>query len=278
MYQWYSWLILFSQIVYKRYASLFFCCAVDDSDNELLTLEIIHRYVEILDKYFGSVCELDIIFNFEKAYYILDEFILAGSSDPDRLGRGALNGIDSVCEFQGRYKSLLRKKCCKRWSLPTPCRRNIRKPKLPGVFSKTLDLHEIFTMLSIAPCGAANFVHILAAQNVETLYLSQYSCSSLTLFWIYTSIRRAAQRVLKLVERAGLWAKYGAGISVNHLLLSYTWRAPASQMHNLDQMKIMELLMVCFTCSKQNPARYSIYLQSFVDSISKLMTPWEMRR
>ena len=39
---------------------------------------MIHRYVEILDKYFGSVCELDIIFNFEKAYFVLDEYILAG--------------------------------------------------------------------------------------------------------------------------------------------------------------------------------------------------------
>jgi len=66
------------KIVYKRYASLFFCCAVEDNDNELITLEVIHRYVEVLDKYFGSVCELDIIFNFEKAYFILDEFLLAG--------------------------------------------------------------------------------------------------------------------------------------------------------------------------------------------------------
>jgi len=66
------------KIVYKRYASLFFCCAIEESDNELITLEVIHRYVEILDKYFGSVCELDIIFNFEKAYFILDEFLIAG--------------------------------------------------------------------------------------------------------------------------------------------------------------------------------------------------------
>ena len=64
--------------MYKRYASLFFCCAIEDTDNELLTLEVIHRFVEILDKYFGSVCELDIIFNFEKAYFILDEFLMAG--------------------------------------------------------------------------------------------------------------------------------------------------------------------------------------------------------
>lgn len=66
------------KIVYKRYASLYFCCAVEPTDNELLTLEIIHRYVELLDKYFGSVCELDIIFNFEKAYFMLDELLIGG--------------------------------------------------------------------------------------------------------------------------------------------------------------------------------------------------------
>ncbi|XP_073992603.1 AP-1 complex subunit sigma-2 isoform X1 [Rhodnius prolixus] len=66
------------KIVYKRYASLYFCCAIEQNDNELLTLEVIHRYVELLDKYFGSVCELDIIFNFEKAYFILDELLLGG--------------------------------------------------------------------------------------------------------------------------------------------------------------------------------------------------------
>ncbi|KAK2719395.1 AP-1 complex subunit sigma-2-like isoform X2 [Artemia franciscana] len=66
------------KIVYKRYASLYFCCGIEQSENELITLEIIHRYVELLDKYFGSVCELDIIFNFEKAYFMLDELLLGG--------------------------------------------------------------------------------------------------------------------------------------------------------------------------------------------------------
>ncbi|XP_055386964.1 AP-1 complex subunit sigma-2 isoform X3 [Condylostylus longicornis] len=46
-----------AKIVYKRYASLYFCCAIEQNDNELLTLEIIHRYVELLDKYFGSSSE-----------------------------------------------------------------------------------------------------------------------------------------------------------------------------------------------------------------------------
>jgi len=34
--------------------------AIEKDDNELLTLEIIHRYVELLDKYFGSVCTISL--------------------------------------------------------------------------------------------------------------------------------------------------------------------------------------------------------------------------
>lgn len=62
----------------RRYASLFFVACITPDDNELLTLEIIHQYVEVLDRYFGNVCELDIIFNFHKAYYILDEMLMGG--------------------------------------------------------------------------------------------------------------------------------------------------------------------------------------------------------
>ncbi|KAF8663389.1 hypothetical protein AX16_000963 [Volvariella volvacea WC 439] len=86
-----------TKVVYRRYASLFFVCGIGSGDNELVTLEIIHRYVEVLDRYFGNVCELDLwaapisrscsvlndlfcgrIFNFQKAYAILDELIIAG--------------------------------------------------------------------------------------------------------------------------------------------------------------------------------------------------------
>ncbi len=48
------------------------------NENELITLELIHHYVECLDKYFGNVCELDIIFNFNKAFFLLEEILLAG--------------------------------------------------------------------------------------------------------------------------------------------------------------------------------------------------------
>lgn len=66
------------KLIYRRYAGLFFTIAVDASDNELSYLETIHLFVELLDSYFSNVCELDIVFNFNKVYSILDEFMLAG--------------------------------------------------------------------------------------------------------------------------------------------------------------------------------------------------------
>ncbi|KAK1344938.1 hypothetical protein QTO34_013642 [Cnephaeus nilssonii] len=124
------------KVVYKRYASLYFCCAIEGQDNELITLELIHRYVELLDKYFGSnlgkeaspvlvgtmsqilgdkatkatvgdkearegegnlvqVCELDIIFNFEKAYFILDEFLMGGDVQ-DTSKKSVLKAIEQA--------------------------------------------------------------------------------------------------------------------------------------------------------------------------------------
>lgn len=66
------------KLIYRRYAGLFFTIAVDLTDNELSYLETIHLFVELLDSYFSNVCELDIVFNFNKVYSILDEYMLTG--------------------------------------------------------------------------------------------------------------------------------------------------------------------------------------------------------
>jgi hypothetical protein len=50
-----------------RYASLFFVAGINQDDNELITLEMIHRYVEILDRYFGNVRSPS--FSVKKAYH-----------------------------------------------------------------------------------------------------------------------------------------------------------------------------------------------------------------
>ena len=67
-----------NKVVYRRYASLFVVAGISPDDNELTMLEVIHRFVEVLDRYFGNVCELDLIFNFQKAYQVLDELLMAG--------------------------------------------------------------------------------------------------------------------------------------------------------------------------------------------------------
>lgn len=83
------------KIIYKRYASLFFVVFCDPEDNELMALEYIHHYVEILDRYFGNVCELDLIFNFHKAYFLLDEVFIAGE-----LQETSKKQVLSVCALQ----------------------------------------------------------------------------------------------------------------------------------------------------------------------------------
>ena len=66
------------KLITRRYAGLYFTVAVDIEDNELLTLETIHFFVETLDMYFKNVNEMDIIFSFYKVYEILDNYIVAG--------------------------------------------------------------------------------------------------------------------------------------------------------------------------------------------------------
>ncbi|KAL6780990.1 AP1S1 [Auxenochlorella protothecoides x Auxenochlorella symbiontica] len=92
------------KIVYKRYASLYFVMGVDADENELITLEIIHEFVEVLDKYFGNVCELDLIFNFHKAYFILDELLLAGElQEPSK--RVVLQKVEAQDQLVEQVKS-----------------------------------------------------------------------------------------------------------------------------------------------------------------------------
>ena len=67
------------KIIYRRYASLYFIIGVDSTEeNELSYYILIHRFVQVLDKYFENVCELDIMFSLDKVYFILEEMIQDG--------------------------------------------------------------------------------------------------------------------------------------------------------------------------------------------------------
>lgn len=58
---------------------------VDSSESELGVLDLIHVFVEALDKAFEQVCELDLIFNPDRTYFILDELIQGGMVLETRL-------------------------------------------------------------------------------------------------------------------------------------------------------------------------------------------------
>ena len=83
-----------NKIVYRRYAGLFFCACVDANDNELAYLEAIHFFVEVLDSFFGNVCELDLVFNFYKV-----------CSAPCVLERGGCPLQEEVGEMEGRSRA-----------------------------------------------------------------------------------------------------------------------------------------------------------------------------
>lgn len=66
------------KFVYRRYASLYFVAGVPSALNELIVLEQIHLFVEALDGYFNSVCELDLVFSLHKSLMILFEMFIGG--------------------------------------------------------------------------------------------------------------------------------------------------------------------------------------------------------
>ncbi|XP_043712154.1 AP-3 complex subunit sigma [Telopea speciosissima] len=67
-----------TRLVYKHFATLYFVFVFDSSENELAMLDLIQVFVETLDKCFKNVCELDVVFNFNKMHTILDEIIFGG--------------------------------------------------------------------------------------------------------------------------------------------------------------------------------------------------------
>ena len=67
-----------ARVIYRLYATLYFCMWIDGSESELGILDLIQVLVEALDQQFTNVCELDIIFNAEKVHWVIDEMIVGG--------------------------------------------------------------------------------------------------------------------------------------------------------------------------------------------------------
>ena len=54
----------------RVYATLIFVFLIDEAESELAVLDLIQVLVEVLDKTFENVCELDLIFNPDKVQQI----------------------------------------------------------------------------------------------------------------------------------------------------------------------------------------------------------------
>ncbi|KAM7403787.1 hypothetical protein PAMA_004291 [Pampus argenteus] len=61
------------KLVYRQYAALYIVVGVTDSENELSIYELVHNFVEVLDKYFSRI-----MFNLDRVHVILDEMIQNG--------------------------------------------------------------------------------------------------------------------------------------------------------------------------------------------------------
>jgi len=67
-----------SKLVYRHFATLYFIIVVDGAESELGILDLLQVFVQVLDSCFENVCELDLIYHFDKVNYILDEIIMGG--------------------------------------------------------------------------------------------------------------------------------------------------------------------------------------------------------
>ncbi|XP_023130175.1 AP-4 complex subunit sigma-1 isoform X3 [Amphiprion ocellaris] len=84
------------KLVYRQYAALYIVVGVTDSENELSIYELVHNFVEVLDKYFSRV----IMFNLDRVHVILDEMIQNGHIVETNKSRilAPLSAIDKMAD------------------------------------------------------------------------------------------------------------------------------------------------------------------------------------
>merc|ERR1719343_719049 len=66
------------KIIYRHFATLYFVFVADSAESELGVLDLIQVLVQVLDSCFENVCELDLIYHYDRVNYILDEIVMSG--------------------------------------------------------------------------------------------------------------------------------------------------------------------------------------------------------
>lgn len=157
------------KVIYRRYAGLYFSLCVETTDNELAHLEAIHLFVELLDAFFGNVCELDLVFNFHKVRV---------------LRKGGEVNVTNLC-FVGA--------CSCRWIFPgwwdsrdlktTHTAKNwrVRPPRLIRVGAHAPNIYETMSRVYVNKRNHCSFW-------IFRLFLHLYLCCLLYCAWALTRI------------------------------------------------------------------------------------------
>ena len=124
------------KVIYRRYASLFFIVGtkadfdvrkssstvalsttatggggeksyIENYENELGLLEFIHTLVETMDRWAGSICELDIMYQLEQVHFLLDEMVMNGYID-DTNKSNVLRSIDLMDRESKKNEGMFR--------------------------------------------------------------------------------------------------------------------------------------------------------------------------
>lgn len=120
-----------NKIIYRHYATLFFVFIVDASESELGILDLIQVFVESLDRCFQNVCELDLIFNSEQCYFLINEIVQSGM-----VLETNINNIIAKFEEQNRIAKVE--------TNPTALKVTSSFKNLPQLKDKVMDLPNTF--------------------------------------------------------------------------------------------------------------------------------------
>eukprot|EP00388_Colpodella_angusta_P007759 GDKJ01021695.1.p1 GENE.GDKJ01021695.1~~GDKJ01021695.1.p1 ORF type:complete len:166 (+),score=39.14 GDKJ01021695.1:27-500(+) len=83
------------RMAYKSFGNVTFVIIFDDGENELGMVDIIQVIAHVLDKAFPKVSEHHIVFNLDKANFVIDEIIVGGMV-VETAAEAAMENIDMI--------------------------------------------------------------------------------------------------------------------------------------------------------------------------------------
>lgn len=66
-------------LIFRQYGNVFIAMIVDESENELATLDFINVIMAVLDDVFKGLSEYNLIMYPDKVYYVMDEMVSGGT-------------------------------------------------------------------------------------------------------------------------------------------------------------------------------------------------------